>query len=150
MTFQLERWDDFWRDGQEIFPIHFEELALHKDRIPLGMDDSLYRQMEAAGTLYVLTARVDWKLVGYYVAIIIPNHPHNKDAGKVSNCDMFYLLPEYRRGGNGAKLLIMAEKSLRKLGVTKASMSVKLHQNHANLLKALGWEPTDLVLQKIL
>jgi len=150
LRFQTETWDDLWRDGQDIFPVHYRELSLHQDRVPLGMDDELYRGMEARGNLHVLTAREDGRLVGYYLAIVIKNHPHNKDAGKVANCDMFYMLPEFRKGGAGAKLILMAEKSLREKGVTKVSMSVKLHQNHGRLLEALGWEATDLMFQKLL
>jgi GNAT superfamily N-acetyltransferase len=151
MHFALEKWAVLFRDGhKKLFPEHFDELAVHKEQIPLGMDDSLYQHIEDLGRLHVLTAREAGELVGYYVAIVIPNHPHNKDAGPCSTTDMFYMARAHRKGGSGAKLLMMAEKTLRERGVTKASISVKLHQNHGPLLEALGWEHTDLVFQKVL
>ena len=150
MTFQIEPWSEFWRDGQEIFPIHFEELAVHKESVPLGMDDALYRQLESMGRLLIVTARKQGRLIGYYMAIIVPNHPHNKDAGPQSTTDFFYMLRAHRKGGAGAKLLMTAEAALKARGVKKASISVKLHQDHSKVLKALGWTPTDLVLQKLL
>jgi GNAT superfamily N-acetyltransferase len=118
--------------------------------MPLGLDSAIYLELERLGRLLVVTARKSGALVGYYIAIVIDHHPHNKDGGKVSNCDMFYVLPEHRRGGAGAKLLMRAEKELRNLGVRKASMSTKLHFENGLLMDALGWEKTDVVRQKLL
>jgi GNAT superfamily N-acetyltransferase len=150
MRFQIERWAPFIEEGKEIFPVHFEELALDKEQMPLGMDFAFYQKLEDLGFLHVLTAREGKKLVGYYIAMVFQSHPHNKDAGPVSTTDMFYILPAYRKGGAGAKLLMMAEKTLRERGVKKAAISVKVHQNHGTLLKALGWKETDIVFHKLL
>src|SRR5271163_2702093 len=92
MQFVLEKWADFFRDAREVFAVHFDELALHKDKVPLGMDDALYQHLEDLGRLHVLAVRKEQSVIGYYIAIIIPNHPHNKDAGPVATCDMFYIL----------------------------------------------------------
>lgn len=150
LTFQVETWLNLERDGSEIFKVHYGELALHKQAMPMGLDNTIYLEFERLGLLLVLTARRDGKLVGYFVAITIHHHPHNKDGGKVSTCDMFYILPEHRRGGAGAKLLKAAESELRARGVKKASISTKLHFENGALLDALGWEPTDIVRQKLL
>ena len=150
LTFQVEDWATLERDGKDIFKVHYVELALHKDAMPMGLDSAVYLDMERRGCLLVLTARRDGTLVGYYVAIVIAHHPHNKDGGKVSTCDMFYLLPTSRRGGAGARLLMFAEKELKRCGVVKASMSTKKHFENGELLDALGWEVTDVVRQKVL
>lgn len=118
--------------------------------MPLGLDSEFYLNAEANGYLFVLTARRSGKLIGYYVAIVIHHHPHNKAAGKVATTDMFVIHPAERKGGAGAKLLMRAEKELRKLGVRKASISTKLHFENGELLEALGWRATDVVRQKIL
>jgi GNAT superfamily N-acetyltransferase len=150
ITFQVEPFGNLIRDGQEIFKTHYEELALHKEAIPLGMDFDMYLDMEKMGVVHVLTARADEKLVGYYIALIVKNHPHNKDAGPAATTDMFYMLPSHRRGGAGAKLLVMAEKMLRDRGVKKATISTKVKFSNRELLEALGWEHTDVVFQKVL
>ena len=150
LTFQIEPWANLVRDAQPLFKIHYEELALHKDKVPLGMDFQMYQDLENRGMLLVVTVRLSLMVVGYYIAIIIKNHPHNKTAGPVSTTDMFYVSPNYRRGGAGAKLLMFAENALRSRGVTKASLSTKLKFTNQVLLEALGWEATDLVFQKIL
>jgi GNAT superfamily N-acetyltransferase len=149
LSFQIEKWKDFYKDAVSIFPRHYEELSLEKGRVPMCFDCDKYQIVEDAGNLHILTVRTSGKLIGYYVAVIVV-HPHYKTGGLFSSCDMFYILPEYRRGGTGTKLIVMAEESMKNRGVLKSSMSVKLHQDHSALLRGLGWEPTDLVLQKVL
>jgi GNAT superfamily N-acetyltransferase len=146
----VEPWDRLVRDGKEIFVEHYEELSLEKGRIPLGMDFACYQDLEAKGYLHVLTCRKRGALIGYYNAIMIAHHPHYKDSGKMATCDMFYINKSERTGGAGAKLLIMAAKTLKERGVIKASMSIKLHQDYGELLEKLGWNPTDRVYHKIL
>lgn len=150
LSFQVESWSDLERDGKAIFEVHFDELALHKEAMPMGLDSAIYLELERLGRLLVVTARKGGTLVGYYMAILIDHHPHNKDGGKVSTTDMFYLGKEHRRGGAGARLLMRAEKELRNLGVKKASISTKLHFENGALMDALGWEKTDVVRQKLL
>lgn len=150
LTFQREPWATLFRDGQELFKIHFDELALHKDAMPMGLDNDFYADLEKRNFLLVVTARRDGQLIGYYVGIVIGHHPHNKEGGKVSTTDMFYLSPEHRRGGAGAKLLRFVEQELRAEGVKKATISTKLHFESGELLDALGWEKTDVVRQKVL
>ena len=156
LTFQVEDWQTLERDAAEIFKVHYDELALHKDAMPMGVDGSIYRELERLGRLLVVTARRDGALVGYYMAIFIPKHPHNKDAGPVSTTDFFYLLPAHRKGGAGAKLLIAALGELKKRGMTVASISIKYARELATgkrtwkLIESLGGEATDIVFQFVL
>lgn len=156
LTFQVETWSDLERDGQHIFKVHYDELALHKEAMPMGLDGAIYLELERLGRLLVIAARKSGTLVGYYMAIIIPKHPHNKDAGPVSTTDFFYLLPSHRRGGAGARLLRAAMDELRKRGVTVASISVKYAREIATggrtwkLIESLGGEATDIVFQFVL
>jgi GNAT superfamily N-acetyltransferase len=150
ITFRVETWSDLERDGQAIFRVHFDELALHKEAMPMGLDSAAYLDMERRGYLLVIAARRDGVLVGYHLWIVLDHHIHNKAAGKVATSDMFYILPEHRRGGAGAKLLMASTTELRKIGVKKASISTKVHFENGGLLDALGWEPTDIVRQILL
>ena len=156
LTFQTENWSDLERDGSELFKVHYDELALHKEVMPMGLDGSIYLELERLKRLLVVTVRRDGELVGYYLAIFIPKHPHNKDAAPVSTTDMFYVHPDHRRGGTGAKLLMFVAQELKKLGIGVASLSIKwqreedLDWSTMKMLIALGWEPTDLVFQLVL
>lgn len=150
VSFQVEPWSRLWSEGEELFHQHYDELALHKDVMPMGLDNAFYSDLQLRNYLLVVTARRDGQLIGYYVGIVIAHHPHNKGAGKVATCDMFYLKPSERKGGTGAKLLIAAEKELRAQGVKKATISTKAKFENGELLDALGWEKTDIVRQKVL
>ena len=105
--------------------------------------------MDAKGILHILTLRDDGKLVGYYLAFVFP-HVHYASSGLMSFTDVYYLRPEYRRGGIGAALLAEAERTLRDRGVTKAYLSCKVHQDHSELFQMLGWRKTDYCFAKML
>lgn len=156
LTFQVETWSDLERDGQAIFKVHYDELALHKEAMPMGLDGAIYLELERLERLLVITARKSGTLVGYYMAIIIPKHPHNKDAGAVSTTDFFYILRAHRRGGAGTKLLLAALAELKKRGVAVASISIKYPRELATgkrswtLIESLGGEATDIVFQFVL
>jgi GNAT superfamily N-acetyltransferase len=150
LKLQVEPWEVLWRDGQDIFRTHYDELALHKESMPLGLDNELYSDLQTKNFLLIVTARRSGRLVGYYVGVIVSHHPHNKDAGKVSTTDMFYIIPSERKGGAGVKLLKFAEAELKANGVIKATISTKAGFENGELLEALGWHKSDIVRQKVL
>lgn len=150
LSFQVEPWSRLWSEGQQLFHQHYEELALHKDIMPMGLDNNFYSDLEHKRFLLVVTARRNGRLIGYFMAIILAHHPHNKDAGKVATTDFFYISPEERYGGAGAKLLRAAEQALKAQGVKKATISTKAKFASRELMETMGWEHTDLVFQRIL
>ncbi len=146
ITCQVEKFSAMLREAKDIFPRHWEELALNKDKIGLSLDLKRYEQAEKDGMLHVVTVRSDGRLVGYFVAALV-GHLHYKDAGLMAFTDIYYVLPEFRNG-SGAKMLIFLEQSLRALGVTKMYLSCKVHQDHSELFKSLGYQPTDFIFTK--
>lgn len=150
VSFQHESWDALSRDASElIFPQHWRALALDQDRIHLSVDNELYSKCDKRGLLYVVTARNNSLLVGY-IFFWVMLHPHYKDFGLQASTDAFFVLPQYRIGGLGARMLMAAEALLRERGVKKVSISVKLHEDHSDVIEALGWKPTDKVFTKCL
>lgn len=149
MTFQVERWQEFWRDCQWLTPIHWQEAALDKDVIKLSIVPENYAACDEKGILHIVTARYGPRMVGYFVANVVI-HPHYKDAGLMAFTDMYFIHPDFRRGGNGAKLLLEVERTLRERGVVKIYLSTKVHENKSELLKKLGYKPADLSFTKLL
>jgi GNAT superfamily N-acetyltransferase len=149
MTFQVERWAEFWRDCQELTPLHWREAALDKDVIKLSILPENYAVCDEKGILHIVTARYGGKMVGYFVANVVI-HPHYKDAGLMAFTDMYFLHPDYRKGGYGAKLLIEVERTLKERGVVKLYISTKVHENKSELLLKLGYKPADLSFTKLL
>jgi hypothetical protein len=149
LEFAVEKYKVVWEEGDRgLFQKHWEDLAIDKV-IPWDLNHELYTEMESKGMLHVVTARCDGRIVGYHVGILAP-HLHYKSAGIMCYEDMYYLLPEFRIGGAGAKLFMFIEDSLREKGITKWFLSTKLHQDHSLLFKALGFRLQDLCYTKLL
>ncbi len=148
VQFQRERWNDFYRDGKEIFPQHWRELAVHQERIRIDIDDERYAKMEELEMLYILSARVNTKLVGYLMAFLMP-HFHYKSSGTMAVTDMYYVLPEFRNG-TGVLLFVKFERRMRELGIVQMISSCKVHQDHSRLFELLGWKWTDKTFMKLI
>jgi L-amino acid N-acyltransferase YncA len=149
VTFQAEKWADCVAEMRVIWPEHWESLALNRDEIHLAVDEAKYEQGEAVGCLHIVTARSDGKLVGYYYGMLMP-HLHYKDAGLMCYTDVYYLKPEYRKGGAGVRFIAAVMESLKSVGVVKLYMSTKIHSDNSRVLQALGMKPADIVLTKML
>lgn len=150
ITFAHESWDALARDAATtIFPRHWRDLALDQEAIELDVDLELYSRCDKSGNLYVVTARDGGTLIGY-IFFWLAVHPHYKKFGLQASTDAFYLLPEHRKGGCGAKMLMAAEQLLREHGVKKVSISTKVHDDRSAIFTALGWKLSDKVFGKIL
>ncbi len=149
LTYQIERWADFVKDGRELFPEHYKELARDQDKIKLDINEDLYVDADARGIGHIVTVRDSGKLAGYTILGLMP-HLHYKSAGLMAMIDVYYLMPKYRKGGTGAKMIMFAESTLRKKGVTKIYFSTKVHQNNGPLLEAMGFTHSDDVYTKVL
>jgi hypothetical protein len=142
----VETWQTAIPELRQLFPLHWKEIALYQNEIEMDIDEGHYQRCEDAGILCLLTARVERKLVGYYIAYISSN-PHYKSSGPWATTDMYFILPEYRTG-TGLKLFVAFEKIARAKGATHGATSCKVHQDHSEMLTKLGWEWTDKTFQK--
>lgn len=95
----------------------------------------------------IVTARDRGRLVGYWVGALLP-HMHYPEAGEMAHTDMYFLDPRYRTGGNGIRLIDMAEQEARKRGAVKFYISCKIHEDHTRMLEAMGFRKTDYVFTK--
>lgn len=129
-----------------LFPQHWKELARFQDQIALKCDRARYADLEKADALLLITARAEKRLVGYFVGFLFP-HLHYAGAGLWGLTDMYFVLPEFRRGA-GLKLFLAFENELRARGCVQAVTSCKVHEDHSELLLKLGWTWTDKTFQK--
>lgn len=148
--FNVESFEKWHEDAEWMFQAHYEELSLDKEKVALSLHCERYLELERAGMLHIVTVRLeDRKMVGYYLAMILP-HMHYKDAGDMAYTDMYFIHPEYRVGGIGAKLMIFVEETLRHRGVFKAYITTKFKLDLSTMFEALGWKATDKVFTKLL
>jgi GNAT superfamily N-acetyltransferase len=149
VTYQREPWSDALRD--EVWPLlqhHWDEVALDKDTVPLDPIWEAYAALDNAKLLVITTARAGDLLVGYCTHFIVPNLHYR--SLKLADNDIFWLDPEYRRGGVGIKLMQAAERNVRELGCNKITMKEKLHVPLGRLFEFLGYRTIEKLHAKTL
>ena len=127
-------------------------LAKHApDRITLNLDDAGYRQIEDLGNLVLVTARAARaapRLVGYHLTFL-RNDLHSVHT-LIGYVDSYYLLPEYRRGWNGFRLIRESERVLRELGVQKVYVGATEHMQTENLFRFGKYQIEEKIFSKLL
>jgi GNAT superfamily N-acetyltransferase len=136
-----------------LFVLHHSETGLYREfkgRMPMKPDVDRYGFAEKIGVLFTLTARIDGKLVGYYVAVV-QSSLHYADFIQAQT-DIPYVHPDVRHRGIGVRLFLTAEKKLKQRGVKFWQMGSKLdsdlHPSMDRALKHLGFAPSDLIYSK--
>lgn len=146
ITYSVETVVEVKEEMKEINATHYEEIALDKERMKLNPDFDKYQTMENVGALTIITARELGKLVGYWILFVAP-HIHYKDT-LCAYTDIYYLLPEVRKGMAGVKLLAEGEKILKKRGVKKLFAGDKKHKNLGIIFDRLGWKAVETQYSK--
>jgi GNAT superfamily N-acetyltransferase len=147
VSYAVEDYRGIEGELRELYPAHWQEIALDHDVIPLDVDYSRYWGLAEAGVLHIVTARHADKIVGYHVSMIHP-HLHYKSSLTCFS-DVFYLKPEYRKGLIGYRLLQFFRDSVKKRGVQKIYMSIKLDHDVGRLLERLGFNPIERVYSMV-
>ena len=147
LTFQTERLADVRAEAEPLLRLHWEEVALNKDKVPLDPDWPAYAMTESLGMLCVTTARLHGKLIGY-VCDVLSGNLHYKSL-KVAANDLFWLAPEHRKGGLGLRLLLASEGFAREMGANQFVKRVKLHLDVGPVLERLGYTPIERVYSKL-
>ena len=146
ITAQVEPWSEFVKDAVELFPAHWEELALNKDKVPLSVQHDVYLAYEAAGQTLVVTLRQKGRLVGYFVGFVSP-------ALHYSTCltlqmDIFWTHPDIRGRMEGVKLFRAVEAEAKRRGAQRIFYGSKLHKDASRLFEYLKMEPVEVYYTK--
>jgi GNAT superfamily N-acetyltransferase len=135
-----------------LFELHWSETGLFRQcasRMPLRPDFAKYQYAEQNGLLLTLTARLEDKLVGYYIAVVQPQLHYSVVTGVT---DIPYVHPSVRHRGIGVKLFLRAEQEMRtrkvQLWQAGSKLDSNLHPSMDRLLRHLKFEPTDLLYHK--
>ena len=106
----------FLEQAKDVLYMHWEELALNKDKVYLNPDMNKYVLLQQAGTLFNIVVYKDDIVVGYSI-IFLSTHIHYQDH-KYANVDIVYVHPEYRHSTIGARLLIATEQLAKDIGAS--------------------------------
>ena len=133
---------------KDLITFHWEEIALNKDHIKLNPDWDRYLELESLGILKVFTARLDSKLIGYFV-VFVSKHIHYKDHLFASN-DVLFLKQEYRKCMTGVNLIKFAESCLKEDGVSVLTINTKVHKPFDVIMDKMGFDLVERVYSKYL
>ena len=117
ITYQREEWQDCLAEMEQLWPLHWEEVAADKDVIPLEPNYEMYDWIDQNGQLHVVTVRCDGKLIGYHTSIVRP-HLHYKSSLSAFT-DMYFIHPDYRsaKGGRARRLCEFSKQAADSLGI---------------------------------
>lgn len=141
ITFQTEAFADVYEPLQKMFPLHWEELALNKDKVPLDPDYDVYKQAEQLGQLLVLTCRKDGDIIGYFVGFVRTDL-HYKTC-LTCRMDIFFIHPDHRGGSLGIKLFTELKKVCKSRGVKRIVVGSKVHKDASKLFEFLGYSEIE-------
>lgn len=148
ITAQVESFEAALPELNALFPRHWEELALFRDRMPLAPQYDEYVTRERSGRLFLVTVREGSRIAAYYTAQIAPGFHY---AGTLTGTmDLTYVVPELRERGLALPLFRCVERELRRRGVQVWYSGYKAHKPNGldQLLPVLGFEPADVYMIK--
>lgn len=141
ITAQVESLTATLEEIKPLLPTHWEELALHKEKVPLDPQYGIYRARDQLGEVMFLTLRDAGRLVGYFVGFVAPGL-HYKTCLTLT-MDIFYVWPEQRGQGGGFVLFKAVEKEAKRRGVKRMFVGSKLHKDASWLFERLGYEEVE-------
>lgn len=146
ITAQIESFVDRLGEFSPLFPMHYDELALNKDKVPLDPQYETYIERERSGGLLFVTLRELGEPVGYFIGFIAPGL-HYKTC-LTCTMDIFWLHPDKRGNGGGQLLFKFVELELKRRGVDRFFVGSKCHKDASYLFEKLGFEKVEVFYSK--
>lgn len=151
-TYCVEHLSTVRPELEELLPHHWAEIARDRSdpRFALQPDWEMYHAYEDAGQFFFMGCRVDGKLVGYLIGFIRRQLHYVKSLAFTA--DIYFLLPEYRKGRIGVELFRQAESALRRRGVDKIYLGCKCREDldRSKLFSRLGYERIEYIFAKVI
>lgn len=148
ITAHLESFTERLPELQPLLPLHYKELALNQDTVPLAPQYEVYIEREKQGGLIFVTLREAGELIGYFIGFIAPGL-HYKTC-LTCTMDIFYVHPDRRGGSAGVKLFKFVEAELTRRGVQRWFVGSKCHMDASWLFERLGFERVEVYYSKML
>lgn len=147
ITIQRDTWASAEHDVRSLIDAYWEEVRGESQPDALDLDSSMYEQLEALGTLVVVTVRDGGKVVGFTGWTIIAHHHYQQALTGV--VDSWYLDPAYRKGRLGIQLFQKALALLKEKGCEHAVATTSTAKNVSKLLeRVLKFEPIEIMYGK--
>lgn len=141
ITAHIESFEENLEYLKPLLPIHYKELALDQDKVPLSPQFDKYVSAEQRGELIFVTLRKAGQMVGYFIGFIAPGLHYSTCL--TCNMDIFYVLPDHRGSGTGFQLFKFVEQQLKKRGVQRMFVGSKMHKDASWLFEKLNYTPVE-------
>jgi len=148
MTFAVESLTENLELLKPIFPLHWKELALNQDHVPLDPQYDIYLTRDARGEVMFVAGREAGEIMAYFVGFVAPGL-HYKTCLTLT-MDIFWVKPEYRGKSAGIRLFKTVEAEARRRGVQRMFMGSKLHKDAGWLFEKLDYTPVETYYSKFL
>jgi len=147
ITTQIEKFEDRLPELQRLLPLHYQELALNQDKVPLSPQYGIYIERERRGELLFVTLREAGELVGYFIGFIAPGLHYSTCL--TCTMDIFYVHPSKRGAGlPGVRLFRAVEKELKRRGVKRWFAGSKCRADASALFERLDFERVEVYYSK--
>src|ERR1700691_5140527 len=114
ITAQIEPFEPCLPELLVLWPLHWRELALFQDRIPLRPQVQEYLHRTRAGTMFLATVRHNSRMAGYFLFQVNPGFHYGETL--TGTTDIFWIIPEFRDRGLFLPLIRCVERELRRRG----------------------------------
>lgn len=141
ITCKIETMADCLEEMKTLFPRHWEELAMWKDRMPLAPQYDVYQRREDAGELVVSVLRDDGKIIGYWVTFITLGLHYGTTV--TATTDILWIDPDHRGHSGGVTMYNVMREELQRQGVKLWIAGSKNHKQIEWFLKMLDFSPFE-------
>lgn len=141
ITIMLESFEERLPELMPLLPLHYEELALNKDHVPLSPQYEVYIDRERSGGLMFMVVRDNGELIGYFIGFVAPGLHYSTCLTLIM--DIFYLHPDHRGSNVGHKLFKAVEEEAKRRGVQRMFVGSKTHLDASWLFERLGYEKVE-------
>jgi GNAT superfamily N-acetyltransferase len=146
ITCHVESFEERLAELQVLLPLHYRELAMNQDKVPLSPIYAHYIDRERAGGLIFVTLRDAGALVGYFIGFIAPGLHYSTCL--TCTMDIFYVHPDKRTGSAGVRMFRFVETELKRRGVQRWFMGSKIKADASALFKRIGAAPVETYYSK--
>ena len=146
ISYDIEKLASIRKDIEPLLLLHWEEIALDKDKIHLDVDWDSYQRLEDNGNLIIITVRINSELIGYALWFV-REHLHYKNTKWAYN-DVIFLKKEHRSHGLGGHLIRVCEDLLKEMKVDKIQWHLKVTNNWTPVLEKMGYKLEEYVVGK--
>lgn len=146
ITCHVENLEEQLEEMKVLLPLHYKELALNQDRVPLAPQFHVYIERERQGGLVFVTLRDAGELVGYFLGFVAPGLHYSTCL--TCTMDIFYVRQDKRAGSAGLRMFRFVETELRRRGVQRWFMGSKIKADASALFKRIGADPVETYYSK--